>query len=411
MARDRAGVGYCDEHDSIEAGRRAGRQAVERAGGGEPGLVLAFGGGAHDPRLVYEGIRSEVGQAPIVGGSTIGVITNQQLGYRGFEVGAAALPADLVYHMAAAGGLDRGGVEAGLELGRALAPRRNPEERAALLFYESVASPPPPAPVLNASSHLLDGFAQGLGKSPPAILGAGLMGGFDFSVGRQFCGHEVGEQCAAAVLLCGDCRVHSRIMHGCEPISTYHTITRVEGAVVYEIDERPALDVIDELMGDQPWRGQLPVLLLTLGVNHGDRFGPYDEESYVSRLIAGLIPEERAIVLFEADFEKGSQFQFMRRSHELMEESAERGCAEALAEVRGAGLEPFLALYVDCAGRTASFAGVEREEAEIVQRHVGDDIPLLGFYSGVEIAPLLGKSRGLDWTGVLILLSREGDNV
>ena len=30
------------------------------------------------------------------------------------------------------------------------------------------------------------------------------------------------------------------------------------------------------------------------------------------------------------------------------------------------------------------------------------NVPLLGFDFGVEVAPLLGKSRGLDWTGVLL---------
>jgi hypothetical protein len=30
--------------------------------------------------------------------------------------------------------------------------------------------------------------------------------------------------------------------------------------------------------------------------------------------------------------------------------------------------------------------------------------PLLEFYSGVEVAFLQGKSRGLEWTGVLLVL-------
>jgi len=34
------------------------------------------------------------------------------------------------------------------------------------------------------------------------------------------------------------------------------------------------------------------------------------------------------------------------------------------------------------------------------------DTPLFGFYSGVEVAPLLGKSRGLDWTGVLLVFAQ-----
>jgi hypothetical protein len=31
----------------------------------------------------------------------------------------------------------------------------------------------------------------------------------------------------------------------------------------------------------------------------------------------------------------------------------------------------------------------------------------LGFYSGVEIAPLMGRSRGLDWTGVLVVIAED----
>lgn len=97
----------------------------------------------------------------------------------------------------------------------------------------------------------------------------------------------------------------------------------------------------------------------------------------------------------------------MRRNAELMEKSAEKGCREALAYLEENHQEPFFALYIDCAGRTAGFSGAEREEASIVQRTIGKVGPLLGFYSGVEIAPLMGKSRGLDWTGVLLVLSRS----
>ena len=32
--------------------------------------------------------------------------------------------------------------------------------------------------------------------------------------------------------------------------------------------------------------------------------------------------------------------------------------------------------------------------------------PLLGFYSGVEVAPMFGRSIGLDWTGILTVIAR-----
>ena len=50
----------------------------------------------------------------------------------------------------------------------------------------------------------------------------------------------------------------------------------------------------------------------------------------------------------------------------------------------------------------------ETEEAAEVQQVMNRyNTPLLGFYSGVEVAPILGKSRGLDWTGVLMVLAKD----
>ena len=52
------------------------------------------------------------------------------------------------------------------------------------------------------------------------------------------------------------------------------------------------------------------------------------------------------------------------------------------------------------AGRTTA------QVADIIRENFNQkNIPLLGFYSGVEVAPLLGKSRGLDWTGVLWVMA------
>ena len=75
---------------------------------------------------------------------------------------------------------------------------------------------------------------------------------------------------------------------------------------------------------------------------------------------------------------------------------------EALLDAQSA-TKPFFAFYIDCAGRTCAFSGAEVEEASLIQARLAPEIPLLGFYSGVEIAPLMGRSRPLDWTGVLTL--------
>jgi hypothetical protein len=89
-----------------------------------------------------------------------------------------------------------------------------------------------------------------------------------------------------------------------------------------------------------------------------------------------------------------------------MMESVRENSISLLETVAADGKRPAFALYIDCAGRAASFSETLTEEAlEIRNACNRYDVPLLGFYSGVEVAPLLGKSRGLDWTGVLLVLA------
>jgi hypothetical protein len=51
------------------------------------------------------------------------------------------------------------------------------------------------------------------------------------------------------------------------------------------------------------------------------------------------------------------------------------------------------------------------EDAVMVQKTVADRAPILGIYSGVEIASVNGCPRGLDWTGVFSLFSVPSTSV
>ena len=79
-----------------------------------------------------------------------------------------------------------------------------------------------------------------------------------------------------------------------------------------------------------------------------------------------------------------------------------------MKEINDDGKIPVFALYIDCAGRAAEESNTETEEASEIQQVMNKyNTPLLGFYSGVEVAPILGRSRGLDWTGVLMVLAKD----
>ncbi len=397
-------VAMSQNSDSAQAGQEAARLALA---GLDPdqtaGWALVFAGGQHDRAALLQGLRSELGQVPIVGGAAIGTITHEALSYTGMECAVAvfstAVPEPTLVKV---DDLGQGEIAAGRQLGARLGEVTRAGDTV-LLFYDSLRSGPPP--VLYVGSRLLDGIYQGLNDKPLNLIGAGTIGDFQFVESYIFNGNEAVKHQAIAVVLPSEIQSHTAVMHGCTPASAFLEITRIEDAVVYELDGRPALTVLLEMLGQSGNKalGSNLSLVVTLGEKHGDLFAPYEESAYVNRLILGSNPDDGSVTLFEADFKVGTKVQVMARNNEVMLESVHQQTEALLA--RMASKKPFFAFYIDCAGRSSAFSGAEREEAGIIQTKLAADIPLLGFYSGVEIAPLMGRSRPLDWTGVLTLFT------
>lgn len=404
----KVGVGYCNKRDAFDSGRTAANVAARGGHIKRPALALAFCSGQLDQKEFFRGVKETVGDTPVIGGSTIGMITNDDLSYKGYPSGVAIFQLDGIrYQIAAVGGLDKDEKIAGCNLIKKLSTTQ--EDKLLLIFYDSIKVPASPTspPVMNASRPIIDGI-QSIRQSNVPIIGAGLVCDYQFSNTQQFCGSNVSEQCVVGALFSGSVNIYHSVMHGCSPVDgRYRKITKMQGSVIYELDGRPIVETIDESYGDQSWREQHPLSLLTIGVNYGERF-QYQENKYVNRLITGILPDGGGIGIFEPDLEQGMEIQFMLRDGNMMIESARNNSESLMKNITDDGKIPVFGLYINCAGRTAEQSNVETEEAVEVQRVMNKyNTPLLGFYSGVEVAPILGKSRGLDWTGVLMVLAKD----
>ena len=104
-------------------------------------------------------------------------------------------------------------------------------------------------------------------------------------------------------------------MHGCKPSSDYHTITKVDGATVLEIDGKPALELVAKLLGPESYKDweDYP-FFVTLGVNKGDKYSEFREEEYANRMVMGIDKPRGGLIMFENDLKAGSDVQLMRRS-------------------------------------------------------------------------------------------------
>ncbi len=404
----KVGIGWRNEKNAFLSGKNVAESAIENGALFRYDFVIAFCSGQLDHNEFFKGVQSVVGtEVPVIGGSAIGIITNDYLSYEGYPAGIAIIQSDNFQHkVAVAGNLDEDEKTAGNRLAEKLADEL--KGKLLLLFYDSVKIPATAEapPVLNASSPLIEGIEKNLRSAVP-IIGAGLIGDYDFGPTKQFCGFFVDSQCAVGAMLSGNFTPYFRIMHGCSPLDgVYHKISKIKGSVIYELDGKPVVEMIDELYGNKDWRNQHPVNLLTIGVNCGRRFDEPEEANYINRLITGALPDGQGIGIFEPDLAPGVEIQFMLRDSSKMIESARRNSNEIMKQIRSDGKKALFGIYIDCAGRTAEQSNTITEEAIEVQKVFNENqTPLIGFYSGVEVAPLLEKSRGLDWTGVLLIFA------
>ncbi len=405
----RAGVGFSENPDSYTAGYKAARAALQQASIDTCHLLLVFATSKHDAGAFYTGLRAAAGtQAQIVGGSAIGIITNDQLGYDGYQVGVAAFESDdIQFDLFHEPGLPGNETSVGEKLGHQLTANEWVGEPNILLMYDSMNHTTQP-PRMNMATPLLKGLEKAFVASghpyPPNLAGVGQCGDTPHEPVSQWLNGVIERYSAQAVVFSGNVRMDTVVLHGCKPAGAYHTITKSEGPMVLEIDNRPALEVIAELLGpDSGYSFADYRFFVTLGVNKGDKFGPFRAEDYANRLCCGVDEERGGLIMFEPDLVPGTQVQLMRRSIDF--EYIGQHTKELLASTNDR--QPFFALYIDCAGRASAYCGSEGEEAAEVQRAIGRDIPLLGMYSGVEIAQVGKNLQPLDWSGVLCLFSYQ----
>jgi small ligand-binding sensory domain FIST len=365
---------------------------------------LIFCTGKHDALRFRDGIREVIGlECLIVGGFAVGIITADAASYDGYECGVALLAGDGISVDAfAETGLQGGEARVGEALGRKLSSAGANADSDVLLFYDAVHHFEGQAK-LNMATPLLRGMFQNL-SAEPRLAGMGMLGDMQLLPTWQFCGDQILQQSAIALLLHGNLEMDITVMHGCRPAGRYHEITKAEGPVVLEIDGKPALRVIQEMLGaDSGLTHEDYAFFVTLGVNKGDRFAEFKEDNYANRMCIGVDLAREGLIMFENDLTPGTLVQLMRRS---MDFAYLKPRTDGLfAKIAAAGRTPVLAFYIDCAGRAAAYCGLDAEEADEVRKAVPVEVPLLGVYSGVEIAPIGGKAQALDWTGVLCVFS------
>ncbi len=219
-----------------------------------------------------------------------------------------------------------------------------------------------------------------------------LVGGLTASRGEMWqVAGRVGQGGLSGALFAPEVQVAAGLSQGCTPIGPRRRVTEAEGNVVKAIDERPALEVFYEDIGELLARdlnriaGYIYVAFPIAESDTGD---------YLVRNLTGIDVDQGWIGVGHL-VEAGDSIQFCRRDHAAAVEDLKR----MLADVKGrAGGRPRAGLYYACVARGPHLFGSESEELRLIRDELGE-FPLAGFFANGEIS----HDRLYAYTGVLAL--------
>ena len=195
----------------------------------------------------------------------------------------------------------------------------------------------------------------------------------------------------SGLMISGGVPVATGLTQGCSPIGTPHVVTQARDNLVVELDDRPALDVFREDIGELLARdlkrvaGYIFAALPVQGTDWGD---------YLVRNLTG-IDIERGLIAIGDYPQVGQQLMFCRRDRAAAEEDMRRMLRGLKERIDG---PPQAALYHSCLARGPNMFGDGSAELGLIQEELGD-LPLVGFFGNGEIS----NSRLYTYTGVLSL--------
>lgn len=173
-------------------------------------------------------------------------------------------------------------------------------------------------------------------------------------------------------------KVGTGCVAGWDEFGAERVITKSEGNVVYEIDNKPALALYKEYLG--PFADELPgsAFRFPLSIRATQNDKP------VIRTVLG-VDEANQSLTFAGDMPQGHFGRLMKTNLDGLIDSA--GVAATAANPDHANAATQLCLVVSCVGRRVVLQQLTEEELDIIQDTLGEHATLVGFYSYGELAP------------------------
>ncbi|MFH1894521.1 MAG: FIST N-terminal domain-containing protein [Patescibacteria group bacterium] len=369
-----AGTGRSNNPDAVSAGADACKMALDKIGG-KADLILVFSSVAYDQGKMIEGVRSVSKEIPLVGCSDAGEITSE--GSFSKNIIVMAISSDMVSFTIGVGeGADKDSQKAGAMAADEVKKKTKGENSLFIMLLDGLAE--------NGAA-AVRGAQDALGKKFP-IMGGSAGDDFLFKKTYEYYNDKILTNAIIGIGLSGKFSFGVGVRHGWEPIGLPMKVTKSEGGKLIEVDNRPALCVYEDYFGrkaEELTKEPIARMAYTYPLGMSVAGSP---ELLIRDVV---LANDKGEINCAAEIPQGSEIRLMIGDSDKAIEAAKDAAQGALSQLKGA--KPKVVFVFDCIARHKLLGPRKTEEIKAIQKVFGEEVPLFGFYTYGELAPLGGK--------------------
>lgn len=375
-----AQVGVSSGDDGYAVAVNACQGAITKLGK-EPECVIVFASVKYDQGKVLQGVRSVAKKALIVGSSTSGEITTEGPA-KTHSVAVMAISSDTVTFYAGVGEhIKEGPRDAGRRVAKSVKEQALGGLKAFLMF---------PDVLVGNGSDIVRGVLDEMGEHFPVIGGASG-DDFQFKQTYQYVNDTVYSGAVVGLGLSGAFNIGIGVKHGWVPLGSPRRVTKSVGAVLHELDNKPAISIYEDYFGPEQTAEMRKDTLAKLAITYP--LGIRSETGDEMLIRDPITVDANGSITCAAEVPMGSEVQLMIGSREEAIAAAREAAVSAVSQLHDK--KPAAVIIFNCIARHKLFGEHSGTEISAIQEVVGTTTPLIGFYTYGEQAPLGGRANNI----------------
>ncbi|XRO75101.1 FIST signal transduction protein [Methanocaldococcus sp. 28A] len=389
--------------------KEAVKEAIKMSG--EPNLTIVFSSSNLNPEEIYNAIKEEVGNSAIIGGTTAGEFSSAIDKPKTNTVAVMTIKSPYL--------------KVGIGVGKNISEKPFESGKEAIKeAFSSLKSNPTASAILSISfmkkdsldilrmkpfvnivipdglsgheEEFLRGIVSEIGCNVP-IIGGSTGDDLKFERTYQFA-NGVYTNVGVVTTLSSALKIGTGYGHPYIPTKKGAVVTKAKGRVVYELNHRPAVEVMKELLNVDELTPEI-FAQNPLGVKSSDVFGEYTIKS-------GMCANDDGSITFYAEVQEGAYLTLMETNREYAIHSFKNALKNAIINA-GNPKKIGAVIIFNCILRHLLNERLNINDMEIIREMLGE-VPVIGFNTYGEQGTTKGGSIGhYNQTATILVIGNE----